>query len=107
MRAGALRNLITLQAPVGVSDGIGGLTTTWTDQATVNANIEPVSAKVQLMAQQNLGAITHTIELRYTAVGIKSSWRVKFGTRYFALIAPPINVFERNRDLQLLCKEVT
>jgi len=47
---------------------------------------------------------THQIRIWYYA-GIKASWRVKFGSRFFS-IESIVNHEERNVQMDLLCKEV-
>lgn len=103
MHVGILRHRITLQSPTAVADGMGGHTVTWTTVDTVWAAIWPVSAKEQLRADQPAMTVTHRIRLRHRTVG--ADWRVKYGTRYFAIVSL-INVDEANRTLDLLCQEV-
>lgn len=105
MTIGELNKRVDIQAQTRVSDGMGGFTTSWTTLASsVAAAIWPVSANDQIQAAQNMGIITTKIRIRYRSV-MKSSWRIKYGNRYFAIAAPPIDLNERHEWLDLLCKE--
>jgi len=100
---GDLNKRITIQYPTRVSDGMGNFTETWNDSDTIFAAIWPVSAKEQIQSMQNVMEITHRIRIRYMSV-LRPDWRLKFGTRYFAILSV-INQNERNEWLDLLCKE--
>lgn len=104
MKIGDLTKRVTLQYETKTADGMGGFSTSWVDAATVWAAIWPTSAKESLAAGQVSGEITHRIRIRYRR-GIRTSWRIKFGTRYFNIAGPPINPNEANEMLDLLVKE--
>lgn len=109
MNIGSLKHRIDIETPTKTSNGMGGFSVVWGALATataISAAIWPVSASETVQAGQNMGVITHKIRIRYRA-GIKASWRIKFGTRYFNIIGPPINVNEENKILDLLCKEAS
>ena len=105
MRAGNLRHLVTIQKNTPTADGMGGWTAVWTTLTTAWAAIWPVSAKEQVASQQVEGQITHKIRIRHQS-SITGANRIKHGTRYFKIVAPPINVDERDCQLDLLCTEV-
>lgn len=105
MRIGALNKVIELQKPTETTDNMGGYTTTYATQYTVFAAIWPISASDHVKSEQMIGIVTHKIRIRYNSE-LKSKWRIKFGSRYFTIVAPPINTNEGNRQLELLCKEV-
>ena len=54
-------------------------------------------------AQSTQADVTHRIVLRFLSV-IIPKMRVKFGSRVFDILSI-INVNERNRELQLMCRE--
>ena len=107
MRAGPMRHRVILQSPAGSRDAVGERTTTWTDVDTVWADIQPLTVRDQLLADQAYGLVSHKVLVRYSSTisAIDHSWRVKFGTRILVLNAPPRNIGERNRTLELLCLE--
>jgi|SRR3990172_2575057 len=105
MRIGELRHRVTLESPTRTADGMGGFTTAWTTVAEVFAAVWPVSATEQIEALQTVMTVTHRIRMRYRS-DVASSWRVKFGDRYFAIVSL-INPNEAGKLLDLLCKEAT
>jgi SPP1 family predicted phage head-tail adaptor len=100
---GELNRRITLQYQTKVSDSMGGFTTTWNDAATVWAAIWPTSANEITAANATSMVVSHRIRIRYRSV-LKSSWRVKFGLRYFNIVSI-LNPNESNEYLDLMCKE--
>lgn len=107
MKIGKLRHKITIEHKTKVSDGAGGWTEDWVAFASnVSASVKPISGKEYYDAQQNQSELTHKIRIRYKA-GVTSAMRVNFKTRIFAITSPPINWEERNRDMMLMCSEVT
>ena len=106
MQIGDLNKRITFQSSTKTADGMGGFSVVWAaipDPATVWAGIWPVSASEQIQANATTMTISHRIRIRYQS-GIKGSYRIKFGTRYFAIVSI-INPNERNEWLDLICKE--
>jgi SPP1 family predicted phage head-tail adaptor len=103
MRIGDLRHRITIQQLTPTQNGLDS-TEVPADFATVWAAIEPLSGREYFAAQQVNAEVTCRIRMRYLA-GVTPSMQVKFGERTFA-IESVINVEERNRELQLMVKEV-
>ena len=105
MRIGGLKHRVTLQSYTAASDGMGGEISTWiTQRANVPAAIWPVSAAEQVRAGAPTMTLTHRIQIRYYD-GIKASWRIKFGTRYFSIVSI-VDKDERHVQIDLLCREV-
>jgi len=103
MKAGSLRHVVTIQEPVETQDEYGQTVTTWRDVQTVNASIEPLTAREFFAAQQTKADVTHKVRLRYVA-GIVPTMRLLFGSRVFHL-GSVLNREERGIELELLCKE--
>ena len=104
MVAGKLDKRIDIQAETKVGDGMGGYTVTFeTVASNVACAIWPVSGKEQIQSMQNVGIITHRIRLRYRSV-LRSSWRVSWAGRYFAIVSI-IDPNMEHRWLDLMCKE--
>lgn len=103
---GELNKRVTIQYPTKVSDGRGRFDITWNDAATVWAAIWPISAKESIQSDRLFGEITHRIRIRYRR-NIRTSWRIKFGDRKFNISGPPINPSEKNKWLDIICKEAT
>lgn len=100
---GDLNKRVEIQVPTNTTDGMGGSTVVFSTTATIWAAIWPVSASEQVQAMQTAMTISHRIRIRYRSV-LKASWRIKFGTRYFAIVSI-INPNEKNEFLDLMCKE--
>lgn len=103
IRSGDLNKRITWQQQTKVPDGMGGFTITWVDVCTVWCAIWPVSANEIVAANATAMVVSHKIRQRYRSV-FKSSWRGKFGNRYFSIVSI-INPNEANEYLDLMCKE--
>jgi SPP1 family predicted phage head-tail adaptor len=98
-----LNKRIIIQASTKVPDGGGGVTTVWTDIATVWAAVWPVSATEQIQAQATTMVVSHRIRIRWRSV-MRSSWRIKFESRYFSIVG--ITSPNEGREwLDVLCKE--
>jgi SPP1 family predicted phage head-tail adaptor len=114
MRAGDLRQSVTVQTVTETDDGHGGFTdTTVIVHARVPARIHPLSGRDLEHARQIDPRISHEVTLRY--------WR-DYSTdldggrarlvyhdltdREFEIVSPPIDVDERHVELTLNCREV-
>jgi len=104
MRAGWLRHRVTIQKKTTSQDSYGAEQETWTNVATVWAGIEPLRGREYIDAQNATAEVTHRVRIRYQS-GITPRMRVSFGSRTFEIVSV-INVLERNRELELMCREV-
>lgn len=104
MRAGALRNKITIEYIAVGKDTVGQENGTWTTLKTAWAHIKPLTGKEYQSGQTINAEVTHEVRMRYYS-GITPKMRVKHGTRYFDILYV-LNIEERNRELLLKCKEV-
>lgn len=111
MNAGKLTHRVTLQSPAGARDALGERVTTWVDEATVWAAIEPLtfreSTSLDLAGgQEQAGALTRvTVRHSSQTAGIAPDWRVLYGSRVLVLVQPPRNPGETNEWLELVCSE--
>lgn len=103
MRAGIIRNRITLQKPVHTRNALQELVTTYADFITVWASIDWGSGRRFLEAAQLNAEVQGVIRIRYRE-GIKPEWRIKYDDRYFEIVSIA-NIQERGREIQLNCKE--
>jgi len=104
MKAGLLRERITLQAPAGDRDTYGAEELTYVDRLTVWAAIKPLRGKELVEQRAVREEITHKVEIRYVPE-VNAKWRFTLGSRTFQ-IESVINVLERNFKLELLAYEV-
>jgi SPP1 family predicted phage head-tail adaptor len=98
-----LNRRITIEQPVNSGDGAGGATVSWSDVATLFANIEPQRGSFSSNGFREQSEITHRVTIRYLA-GLSSKMRVKYGSRYFNIRAI-VNEDEKNERLILICQE--
>ena len=104
MQIGSLNKRIDIQAETKISDGMGGYTTSWSTVASsIPAAIWPTSAKDITAMNSTTMIISHRVRIRYRSV-LRSSWRLKFGNRYFAIVSI-IDPNEEHKMLDLMCKE--
>ena len=103
MKIGKLRHRILIEQAAETRDADGSVIEAWSAYATVQASIEPLSAREYFAAQSTQADVTHRINLRYLA-GVTPKMRVSYGSRLFDILSV-INVGERNRELQLICRE--
>lgn len=105
MRAARLRHRVTIQQPVVAVNGYGERITTWSTVATVWAAVEPLRGREFFDAEQVQAEISHRVIMRYRA-GMESTMRLLHEGRVLHITAPPIDVDERHRELQLMCREM-
>lgn len=103
MNPGNLRHRVTIQERSSELEAeFGTQKNTWTDIATVWANVQPLNGREYFAALQAQSAIDLKVTMRYRAVTTAN--RLLFGTRKLD-IESVINVGERNVMLELMCKE--
>ena len=99
MLAYRLRYRITIQQQSAAQNGFGEPVRTWTDVATLWADIQPLTGKELFSAQANQNPVTSKIITRYRT-GILPSMRIlQGGTEYNIEAVLPQN----GRELHLLC----
>jgi SPP1 family predicted phage head-tail adaptor len=103
MRIAKLRHSIAIERVTETQDTDGSVVETWSPYATVHASIEPMSGREYFAAQSTQADETHRISLRYLS-GVTPKMRVNYASRIFDILSV-INVNERNRELQLMCRE--
>ena len=97
---------ITIEKNTPTTTGRGEKKPVWaTLYANVPATVNPLRGRQFYQAQQLNSEITVEISLRYLS-DVDQDNRVLFNSQTFEIVAPPINVEYRNRDLVLMCKEV-
>lgn len=102
--AGKLKRKITIESKSNAQDAYGALVETWSTYATAWAAIEPVSGSEYFRNGKVTSEVNIRILMRYVA-GVTNLMRVKFGTRIFAIVTAN-NLLERNKEYELMCKEI-
>jgi SPP1 family predicted phage head-tail adaptor len=103
MRTGLLRHYVEIHALTIIEDDIGNQTEEWAKVAEVWAAVEPLQGDEKLAAAYIQAETTHKVTIRYLA-GITPANRLLFDGRTLE-IESVRNLEERNRELQLMCKE--
>jgi SPP1 family predicted phage head-tail adaptor len=103
MNIGKLRHRIAIEQVTETQDTDGAVIETWSVFAVAQASIEPISGREYIAAQSTQAEVTHRIRLRYLS-GVTPKMRVNCNSRIFDILSA-INVGERNRELQLMCRE--
>lgn len=102
---GKFRHRVILQTATIARSARGAEEMTWTDTATVYADIRTVGGQEQVLASQlEVATLLHTITIRYRT-GIVPKMRLKWGARVFSIEAV-IEQDNRMRTLNLSCREV-
>lgn len=76
----------------------------WTEVATVWGEVDPLRGREFFASRQIQAEQTHRISFRYIK-GIKPTMRIRWGERIFEIVAPALNPYEANYEIQLMCKE--
>jgi len=103
MRAGELRQRVTLQKPTRSQNSFKEWVDSWTDVATVWGAVEPASGKQYFEAMQASSEVQGVVKIRYRS-DIKSDWRLKLGSRVLQIISL-VNVKELDKELHIYYKE--
>ena len=104
MRAGRLRQRVTIQQRAGTQDSYGQLDDDWDDVATVWGAVEPLRGREFLEARREGADVTTRIVIRHRP-GVTPAMRVSYDSRVFD-IQTVINTDERDRELVLMCREL-
>ena len=103
MRAGRLRNYITIQQPTETHDANLELILTWSTFTQCWASIEPLIGREYWSARQILSEISGKIRMRYIN-GITTKMKVIDGSKSYDIEAV-IDFENRHEELILLVKE--
>ena len=84
MDIGKLDKRITLQIRSATLDDYGQELNSWSDFATVWANVKPVSGREKLRAMAIESVLTHTVAIRYDVrfmpPKVVDAWRIRYVT---------------------------
>ena len=86
MKLGKMRYRITIENPMNEIDGDGFNQETYTEFATVWADITPVSSKEYFGSDQTVEEATSKIYIRHIP-GINTLMRIRCGSRLFDIIS--------------------
>jgi SPP1 family predicted phage head-tail adaptor len=100
---GALRQPLTLEAPIRTEGEGGTATLAWSVVAQVWAAIAPLTGREMVSADAVAGRVTHEVRLRFRG-GVRPEMRFTIGSRMLEIRAV-LDEGERHRWLVCLCEE--
>jgi SPP1 family predicted phage head-tail adaptor len=103
VRAGRLRERVTIQEATETRDSFGQAVATWATHATCWASVEPFSGSERFQAATLNAEILYEVRIRYDSE-ITPKMRLLYGTRILR-IERIIDEREEHRELVLLCAE--
>lgn len=107
--AGRLRHKIQIQANVGTAGSDGHRARQWQNitDGDVRAEIKPVRGRELQTVGQIQADTGYLILIRHSSevADIDASHRILWGTRKFAITAPPRNIGERDRWIEIEASE--
>ena len=86
VKAGALNSRVTIQSQSSTQDAAGQPVLTWTDMATVWANVRHPRGAESIQADAETSIVKASIRIR-KRTGITSAMRVVFGDRVYSIKA--------------------
>jgi SPP1 family predicted phage head-tail adaptor len=104
MRAGQLRQRVTIQSKTASRDSFGEEDITWVDLATVWAAVEPLRGREFLDGKMITAEVTTRIRIRHRS-GLTPEMRVVFGSITYDVLSI-IHIEEREREIHLMCQEI-
>lgn len=104
MQAGRLRQRVALQSSTVAADTFGEPIQTWTTYSTVWADVQPMSGRERLYAQQAGAEINFRVVIRYNVL-VLPTHRIVWGTRTLEISAV-IDTAGEHEQLELMCKEI-
>ena len=104
IRAGELRERITVQIATGATNSLGETVLTWANSTQVWASVEGVSARESLQMGQQEEVLTHEVKLRYLS-GLTQNMRFAWRGRTLEIVS----LLERNNRSEhvAICTETT
>ena len=106
MRSGSLRHRVEVQEPTVATTAYGESSRTWATRWTRWANVTPLRGREFADEQNVRSELSHKVVMRWESVlsEMTTKYQILFGSRVFA-IESIANVGERDRMVELLCKE--
>lgn len=105
MRAGTLRHVVEIQVATITPNPDGQPIETWATAFTARCSFEQLSGRELVQAQQVVSDATHILRARYRP-DISETNRLRFKGKNFGVLDVD-NVKSLNRELVVLCKEIT
>lgn len=104
MRAGRLRHRVKLQQPLGGHNTFGEPMRYFEEVATVWGAVEPLRGREMEQMERAGAEETTRIVIRHYD-GVQPHWRVVWNDHTYNIVSV-VRVEERQREIQLMCREV-
>jgi SPP1 family predicted phage head-tail adaptor len=106
LRAGDLREAVTIQVSTQATNAYGESTATWSSFATRRAAVEGLTATEAMLTQELATMATHTVRFRYVP-GLNTGMRLLWTSRTPARTLDIVSITERNNreEHSIICKE--
>lgn len=110
MRAGPLRQRLTLQRLVETADPYNQRLQSWVDVATIWGRVINSAGAEVMNARQLKAEVSHIVHTRYLgpllpAGALPPTWRLLYGDRVLNIVWNN-DVNERHREYQITCQQV-
>jgi SPP1 family predicted phage head-tail adaptor len=86
IRAGELRERVTVQIASGTTNALGETVLAWSDSSAVWASVEGVSAREALTAGQQETTVSHRVRIRYLP-GLTQQMRFAWRNRTLEIVS--------------------
>lgn len=86
IRAGDLRERVTVQVASGSTNALGETVMAWSNSTSVWASVQGVSASEAIIAGQQQVSVTHTVRLRYLP-GLSQNMRFAWRNRTLEIVS--------------------
>jgi len=104
MNPGRLRHKINIEQELTTQNTYGEPTQEWVPFLSgLYCSIEPIRGKEYFASDMTQAEVSHRVRMRFVS-GIHPKQRIKYCNRYFDIL-DVINVLEKNKDLELMCRE--
>ena len=106
MQIGRLRHLVTIWAYTETQDEFGEPLKNYEQVGKAWAEIRPLTGRENFDDKELITEQTHKILMRYLPIKPDSTMQIRYNGRVFEVIGAPVDVYERNIQLQFNVKEV-
>lgn len=104
MRAGQLRQRVTIQEQTTTVNERGAKELGWANVATVWADVRTPTGRERTSDDMTMATLSHVVTMRYRS-GLTAAHRLKWGDRVLSLLATP-DPDNRQRMLVCQCQEI-
>ena len=104
--AGKRRTRVTVEEPTETNTS-GNVVLTWSTYCKRWMHVEPLRARECWQAAQVQADVTHRVRCIHDEKtgAITAKMRLRIGSRALHILGPPRNVEERDREIEMFCRE--